>query len=158
MEGQSLGQRVHEIADPIAKALHLELVDVECHGRGSHTIVRVTIDKAGGVGITDCEHLHHSLSRALDVADPIQHAYRLEVSSTGLDRPFRHPDDYRRAFEKLVWVKLTQPVHGQWVHVGRLTQVDDDEGIVILLRDSKRPQRVEIPWAVIDKARLEVEF
>lgn len=157
VERRSLGQRLREIADPLAKALDLELVDVECQGRGSHAVVRVTIDKVGGVGIKDCEHLHYSLSRALDVADPIPHAYRLEVSSPGLDRPFKHPDDYRRALEKLVWVKLRQPAHGQWVHVGRLTEVDD-QGIVILLRDAKRLQRVEITWALIDKARLEVEF
>lgn len=96
VERKDLGAQVQAIASPIAKALSLDLVEVSCQGGGNGIMVRVTIDKAGGVGIVDCEAFHHSLGRALDVADPIPHSYKLEVSSPGLDRPLKTPEDFQR--------------------------------------------------------------
>ena len=118
---ENLEYRIQEAATPIAKALQIDLVEVKCQGRGPATIVRVTIDKPGGVGIKDCEQLHHSLSHALDVVDPVPHAYRLEVSSPGLDRPLKHQQDFQRAIGKLVRLTLVQPLQGEWVVVGRIS-------------------------------------
>ena len=93
---EALNLRVQEIAAPILESHGLELVEAVCVGQGPRTIIRVFIDKPGGVTLTDCEQAHRSLSPALDVIDPFPHAYTLEVSSPGLDRPLRCPQDYRR--------------------------------------------------------------
>ncbi|RMH03086.1 MAG: ribosome maturation factor RimP [Nitrospirae bacterium] len=155
---QDLGARIQAIAAPIVRALHLELVEVICQGRGSGLVVRVVVDKDGGISLGDCETVHHSLSRALDVADPIPHAYRLEVSSPGLDRPLRQRHDYERSLGKLVRVRLREPEQGQWVLIGRLTAVGQD-GITLLTR-GKRGQGIQqdIPWPCIRDTKLEIEF
>jgi ribosome maturation factor RimP len=98
--------RLQEIISPILWSLGLDLVEVLCVGQGPRSIVRVLIDKPGGVTITDCEQAHKALGPALDVADPFPHAYTLEVSSPGLDRPFKRLEDYRRALGKRVNIKL----------------------------------------------------
>ncbi|NKB81488.1 MAG: ribosome maturation factor RimP [Nitrospirales bacterium] len=157
LAGKDIGKQIRDIADPIAKALCLEVNDVSCQGRKGGTLVRVIIDKAEGVSIRDCEQFHNSLSRALDVADPISHTYRLEVSSPGLDRPLRSQDDYQRSVGKLLYVKVFEPVQGQWVQRGRLVQVDN-AGIVLQPVTSRREGPVEIAWDLIAVARCEVEF
>ena len=154
---ENLEHRIQDAATPIAKALQVELVEVKCQGRGPNTIVRVTIDKPGGVGIRDCEQLHHSLSRALDVLDPVSPSYRLEISSPGLDRPLKHQEDFQRAIGKLVRITLLQPLQGEWVFVGRLTAVQDHEITIVIQTRSGTQDRV-LSRELIAKARLEVEF
>ena len=90
----------------------LELVEVMYVRQGPRSLVRVLIDKPGGVSVTDCEQAHKALGPALDVADPVPHAYMLEVSSPGLDRPFKRLQDYQRAIGKEVNLKLRQPLNG----------------------------------------------
>ena len=154
---ENLEYRIQEAATPIAKALQIDLVEVKCQGRGPATIVRVTIDKPGGVGIKDCEQLHHSLSHALDVVDPVPHGYRLEVSSPGLDRPLKHQQDFQRAIGKLVRLTLVQPLQGEWVVVGRLATVQDDRVTVTVQTQSGTQDHV-LTMDLIAKAKLEVEF
>ena len=154
---ENLECRIQEAATPIAKALQIDLVEVKCQGRGPATIVRVTIDKPGGVGIDECEQLHHSLSRALDVVDPVPHVYRLEVSSPGLDRPLKHQQDFQRAIGKLVRLTLLQPQEGEWVVVGRLAAVQDD-AVTVAVRTRSGTHNHSLTMGEIAKARLEVEF
>lgn len=126
-ESRSVVDRISETVSPILWTLGLELADVVCVGQGSRSVVRVFIDKPEGVvTLGDCERAHKALGPALDVADPFPHAYTLEVSSPGLDRPFKRIQDYRRAIGKRVTVKLREPLAGQWRLVGTLTGVTDD--------------------------------
>jgi len=118
-DARPLAERVRAIAAPIIRALALELVEVQCAGHGTRTVIRVFVDKPGGVVVGDCEQVHLSLGHALDVEDPIPHAYTLEVSSPGLDRPLRRREDFQRSVGKLVSVKLRRPHNGQWRVVGR---------------------------------------
>ena len=150
-------QGIEGVATPIAKALGVDLVEVKCHGRGTGTIVRVTIDKQDGVGIDDCEKMHQSLSRALDVMDPMPHAYRLEVSSPGLDRPLKSRKDFQRAVGKLVRITLLKPMKGQWVVVGRVSAVQD-EGLTLAIRTRSGEQDRSLPWDIVGKCKPEVEF
>jgi ribosome maturation factor RimP len=152
---EQIVESVRDIADPIVRALDLHLVDVECIGQGARTLLRVFIDKPGGVSIEDCEQVHLSLGHALDVNDPIPHAYTLEVSSPGLDRPFRRRTDYERARGKLVAVKLRTPRDGQWRLAGRLLDVTDD-GVKLQGEGHVEPQG--LPWDAIAEARLEITF
>jgi ribosome maturation factor RimP len=154
---QHLAESVRRVAAPIVRAFELELVDVEWVGQGPRSVVRVFIDKPGGVNLDDCEHVHVSLGHALDVADPIPHAYRLEVSSPGLDRPLKHTDDYRRSIGKLVVLKLRQPFEGQWRVIGRLVELSDD-GVDLAVIGSDQSRIVHFEWGSIVEGRLEVEF
>ena len=155
----SLEQRIEQVASPLARALDVDLVEIICLGKGAGSCIRVTIDKPEGVGIQECEQLHHSLSRALDVLDPLPHSYRLEVSSPGLDRPLKHRKDYQRALQKLIRLKLFNPYKGKSFIVGHLTEVSDD-GICILCAQSKGKKEyvIHIAWDMIAKGKLEVEF
>ena len=125
-ESRSVVDRISEAVSPILWTLGLELADVVCVGQGPRSVVRVFIDKPEGVTLDDCERAHKALGPALDVADPFPHAYTLEVSSPGLDRPFKRIQDYRRAIGKRVTLKFREPLAGQWRLVGTLIDVTDD--------------------------------
>ncbi|MEE8606097.1 MAG: ribosome maturation factor RimP [Nitrospiraceae bacterium] len=152
-----LTERVRMTAAPIVQALGLDLVEVICCGQGPRTLVRVFIDKPGGVRVSDCEQLHRSLGHALVVEDPLPHSYTLEVSSPGLDRPFKDHEDYRRSIGRLVNLKLRRPSNGEWRVVGRLTETDE-QGVTVEVRRSNRGQPIRLDWEAIAEGRLEVEF
>ena len=154
---EQIAQSVRSIATPIVRALDLELVDVECTGQGARTMVRVFIDKPNGVTVSDCEQVHVSLNHALDVQDPISHGYTLEVSSPGLDRPLKRREDYARSIGKLVSVKLTHQIDGQWRMCGRLRDLTD-AGVMLEISGPKQDEMRLLAWDAISQASLEVEF
>ena len=155
---QSVVDRVQEIISPILWALGIELVEVVCVGQGPRSVVRVLIDKPGGVTVTDCEQAHKALGPALDVADPFPHAYTLEVSSPGLDRPFKRFQDYQRAIGKEVSLKLRQPLNGQWRVIGRLAEADEQAVLLTLSRGAAEPQTLRVEQEQIADARLLVKI
>ena len=158
VSGHSLEQQIEHVAVPLARALAVDLVEIRCLGKGAGSCIRITIDKPGGVGIQDCEGLHQSLSRALDVLDPLPYSYRLEVSSPGLDRPLKHRRDFQRVLDKLVRVQFFKDEKKTTI-VGYLHALTDD-GIEILPLSPKKRQQpsVHLKWLEIVKARLEIEF
>ena len=165
---------VRRIAEPILASLGLVLVEVEVRGRG-HSFMRLVIERPAtsghtgeGVTVEDCERAHTLIGHALDVEDPIPHSYVLEVSSPGLDRPIRTVTDYERFQGRLARFKLTHPVEGQRVLIGRIQKV---EGTEVWVEASShggggrpRPRRrqetkpIALALANIQEARLEVEF
>ncbi|MFO0775453.1 MAG: ribosome maturation factor RimP [Nitrospiraceae bacterium] len=157
MTSTHVAQRVQDVAAPILWAMGIDLVEVVCVGQGPRSVVRVFVDKTGGVTVDDCERVHKALSPALDVADPIPHAYTLEVSSPGLDRPLKRRSEYERVIDKLINVKFTRPIDGQWRIVGRVRAVGDG-GVELLVTEGKRERTVTLAWDAIALARLEVEF
>lgn len=154
---QPVADRLHGIIAPILWTLGLELIDVVCVGRGPRSVVRVLIDKPGGVTITDCEQAHKTLGPALDVADPFPHAYTLEISSPGLDRPFKRLQDYQRAIGKEVSVKLRQPLDGQWKIIGQLIQADE-QVVVLAVATTRIPQTIELDREMIAETKLVVKI
>jgi len=155
---QSVVDRMQEVISPILWALKLELVEVVCVGQGPRSVVRVLIDKPGGVTVTDCEQAHKALGPALDMADPFPHAYTLEVSSPGLDRPFKCLQDYQRAIGKEVSLKLRQPLNGQWRVIGRLAEADEQAVSLTLSMGRAEPQMVRVEREQIADARLFVKI
>jgi ribosome maturation factor RimP len=149
--------RVQELVAPILWSHGLELVEVVCVGKGPGTVIRVFIDKPGGVTLTDCEQAHRALSPALDVADPFPHAYTLEVSSPGLDRPLRAPKDYLKLVGQTISIKLREPLQGQWRLIGTLLDVRD-EGITLEIPQKKTMETVQIRFEQIASGRLDVGF
>lgn len=154
-EAQFIAERIRTVAAPIARSLGVDVVDVECVGQG--TLVRVFLDKPGGVSLEDCHQVHVSLSHALDVEDPIPHSYTLEVSSPGLDRPFKRREQYYRALGTLVNLKLRTPINGQWRVVGTLREVRDD-GVTLSVEEKRSEQILQIAWESIAEGRPEVRF
>ena len=145
------------MVSPILWALGFELIDIVCVGQGARSIVRVYIDKSGGVTVEDCGRAHLAIGPALDVADPFPHAYTLEVSSPGLDRAFKRIQDYRRAVGKQVSVKLRQPIDGEWRVVGELSDVSD-QGVTIMVQDRRSEREVNLAFDSITEARRVVTF
>jgi len=115
---------VRTIAEPIVSGLGLELVDVEYVREGSNWYLRVFIDKEGGVTVDDCEAVTLPLSRKLDEVDPISRSYIFEVSSPGVERPFKTPRDYEKAIGKRVRVKFFKAIDGVKKIEGILEQYD----------------------------------
>jgi len=131
----TVAARVWELADPVVTHEGLELVDVE-FGREQHgTVLRVFIDRAGGEGgvsLDDLTRVSRQLSDLLDVHDVVAGPYNLEVSSPGIDRRLRRPEQFRRFVGKKVRVRTAEPIDGRRVFTGTLTAVDVD-GIVLTL-------------------------
>lgn len=125
-------ETVWSIADPIAASLGLDLVEVEYVKEGKNNILRLIIDKAGGVGIEDCEAMSRASEKAIDTVDPIRDPYILEVSSPGLDRPLKTERDMLRHLGEEVEVKLYAPIDGRKAFEGLLTGVEPGTGTVRL--------------------------
>jgi ribosome maturation factor RimP len=96
------------------------------------------------------------LGPALDVADPFPHAYTLEVSSPGLDRPFKRLQDFQRAIGKEVSFKLRQPVEGQWKVTGRLMEVDE-RAVVLAVGAPRMSQPMSLDREMIAEAKLVIK-
>ena len=105
-------QIVQELAEPVVQAQGCSLWDVEYVREGSDYILRVIIDKEGGVDVSDCEAVSHALDPILDEKDPIPDSYQFEVSSAGLERALKRPEDFARFLGSPVTVKLYRPVNG----------------------------------------------
>lgn len=142
------------LARRAAELAGCELVQAELCGSGHRTILRVTIDKPGGVGVQDCQRVSHELSVILDVEDPISGSYALEVSSPGLDRPLVKPEDYRRFAGRRVRLKTFGPIEGRRNFSGRLDGLDG-EAVRLTLEDQRG---ISIPLGQVAKARLEADL
>ena len=160
MGTKDLGKRIQDIAEPIARALDLELLEVQCQGKGTGIVICVTLNKEEGLGIRDCEQFHQSLSRALDVAAPEPYGYRLEVSSPGVDRPLKERKDFRRVVGRLLRVRVQDLDGGNHQVIGRLLAMTES-GITLVVQSGKRRKtinEIDLSWDSIVGARQEVEF
>ncbi|MEW6323486.1 MAG: ribosome maturation factor RimP [Acidobacteriota bacterium] len=153
--------RIRDIAGRVAAAHGLEVFDVELRREGRQLVLRVTLDRPGpaatpedSVGIEDCERVSRELDAILDVEDLVADRYTLEVSSPGLDRPLRGPDDYRRFVGRRAKIVLARPVGRQTAFAGRLRGLEGDN----VLFEAEGGRLVELPLAQITRARLDVEF
>lgn len=154
-------ERIRAIAERVAASRGLEVWDVQSRREAQGHVIRVVIDRPGpsatpeeSVSIEDCEQVNRELGTILDVEDPIPFAYTLEVSSPGLDRPLRGPDDYRRFTGRLAKIVLSEPVDRQTAFDGRLRGLEAAD--VLLEAPNGRIHR--LPLRLIARARLEVEF
>ena len=133
-----------------------ELVDVEVRRDKTGHLVRLFVDKEGGIGLDDLQSVSEEVSAILDAEDPIESTYTLEVSSPGLDRPLKTEADYRRFVGKLAKLSSYEPVDGRRHWTGRLGAVD--EGVVSVTLEKEGGSVARIPLAKIAHGRLEVEF
>src|SRR5437868_13015048 len=106
-------ERVREIAERVASSSGLEVVDVDFRGGGKSRMLRITIDKPGGVTHEDCANVSREVGTILDVEDAVPGgSYLLEVSSPGLDRKLVRPGDYQRFTGNRIKLTTRTPVEG----------------------------------------------
>jgi len=152
-EESSIEGRVREIAARAAAERGLELVHVEFAGGARAPVVRVFIDKPGGVTHEDCTEVSRHLGTVLDVEDFIPDTYTLEVSSPGLERGLYSLADFGRFAGRPAKVKSRGAIGGQRNFRGRIEGVEGDEVIF----DDRTNGRVRIPFAEVAKANLEID-
>ena len=109
VETQTVEQRVAPLAARIAAREGCELAHCEYVNDGGRWVLRLYIDREGGVTIADCTSVSRQMSAVLDVEDFVPHAYSLEVSSPGLDRSLNTPDDYHRFSGESVRIRTVSP-------------------------------------------------
>jgi ribosome maturation factor RimP len=157
----SVIERVKALAARAAGTHGLEIFDVQFRREASGMVLRIQIDRPGpsasaedSVSIDDCARVSRDLSALLDVEDPVPVAYTLEVSSPGLDRPLRRPDDYQRFTGRRAKLVMREAVDGQTFFKGTLSGIADHDVLI----DGDDGRRHRVPLAVITRANLEVEF
>lgn len=125
-------KKVENLIAPVILKDNYELVDVEFVKEGQNWYLRIFIDKEGGVTVDDCETVSRAVEKVLDVEDPIEQAYILEVSSPGLDRPLKKDSDFVKYAGETVDVKLYKAADKQKEFQGILKGLD---GTVVTITD-----------------------
>jgi len=118
------------------------------------SLLRVLIDKEGGVTVDDCAVVARHIGTVLDVEDPIAGAYRLEVSSPGLERPLFDLNHYQRYINQPIKLRLHVPQNGQRNFTGILNSADEQNGIVITLEQGGE---LCVQLSEIERANLNLE-
>ena len=157
-------ERVQQIAERVTASSGLELVEVEFRGGGKSRMLRLFIDKPGGVTHEDCANLSREVSTILDVEDVVPGSYLLEVSSPGLDRKLSRPADFERFTGSRVKIMTRDPVNGNRHFDGRLQSFQDGRLTLELTAPKKKsqaaetPQQLELTLDNVEKANLVPEL
>lgn len=146
-----LAARVASVAEPVARDLGYRLVRVKISGRDGCTVQVMAERPDGEMTVDDCAQLSRALSPALDVEDPIERAYRLEISSPGIDRPLVRRSDFVRWTGHEAKIELELPLAGRKRFRGPILGVEDDT-VLVGLEEAEEPAR--LPIADIADARL----
>lgn len=154
MVNGSVEENIRRIANEAAKSGGVEFVHAEILGTKQNLIVRVYIDKPGGVNLEDCSVVSKRMETVLDADDFIPSAYLLEVSSPGLERELYSIADFERFIGQRIKVKLENPVDGQKVFIGNITAVQNGEIVI----EEKTRGAVSFPHSGVVKANLRVDL
>ena len=154
MEEQSNRTKIEALAAKLAERAGLELVECDLFRAGRRLILRVFVDKEGGIALDDCQKLSRELGAALDLEDLIPQAYTLEVSSPGLDRPLRTTRDFLRNKGRTVRLGLSEPVEGKKAISGKLLDADDEKIELELAGGEK----AEVKRSAVLQAKVETVF
>ena len=150
--------RIAELLRPSLSHLGFDLLGVHWSGRGRGAVLRLTIDRHGGVTLDDCERVSNTASAVLDAYDPIGTPYRLEVSSPGAERPLHDAGEWRAALGRRVNVRLRAPDSAsETVLEGRLVAVSD-ESVEVQVRDRRTVRAQQVPLAHVVAARIVVDI
>ena len=154
MQNNEIVSEIERLIDPILTEKSFELVDLEYKSEGKGKIVRVFIDKQGGVNMDDCSVVSRELSILLDVHDIIPSSYNLEVSSPGLTRQLKKPADFGKNIGKKLRLKLLNPIKKQYV-LRNVNLVDFVDSTINIEYEGNNH---DIPLSSIVKANLELDF
>ena len=146
-------EQLQDVLLPVLQDYGLELIEIEFKPSGKRWLLRLYIDKEGGVTISDCENVSREFGRILDVEDIIEHPYSLEVSSPGLTRPLKNWEDFQINKGKLCRIVTNEKIEGK----------NEFKGTIISGSEEKVEIRgtidvFTIPIYAIKKAHLEFEL
>jgi ribosome maturation factor RimP len=156
MERETIEERVRTIADEVLAKLGIDLVDAEYQREPGGTVLRLFIDRDGGVSLDDCQTASRTLEPVFEtqgVDELIPGPYNLEVSSPGLFRPLKRPRDYQRAIGRRIKVRTFKAVDERKIFVGFLDRVGEDHFFV---KDGE--VLIQIDLSNVAKANLEPEL
>ncbi len=142
-------RNLQKLLGPVITAMGYELVGIEYLPRPRNALLRIYIDKEGGVDLDDCQRVSYQVSGVLDVEDPIPGRYTLEISSPGLDRPLFTAEHFARFAGCRVKVRLNVPLEGRRNFTGVLQGVK--AGNVVLDDDGRE---ICLPLDRVEQARL----
>ena len=158
-------ERVREIAAQVGASSGVEVVEVDMRGSGGGRMLRVFIDKPGGVTHEDCANVSRELSTVLDVEDAVPGgSYVLEVSSPGLDRKLSRPADFERFTGSRIKLTTRTPVNGNRHFEGRLQSFHEGRMTLELGTPGKKPKpgsvpvKIEIELSNVEKANVVPEI
>jgi len=149
-----LAARVAAIAEPVLKGLGYRLVRVRVSGLSGCTVQIMAERPDGTMTIEDCEAASRALSPVLDAADPVDRAYRLEISSPGIDRPLVRRSDFERYAGHLAKIEMEQPIAGRKRFRGVLLGTDGDTARMRCDELPADAAEVVLPIADMAEARL----
>lgn len=153
MKYDQLLEDVRRIAQPVLDSQGLELVDLEYQRDAQGWVLRVYIDRPGGITVEECAEVNRELGMLLEIQDLIPNPYVLEVSSPGLTRPLKKPEDYHKYSNRLIKVKTFAALEGRKNFKGTLLSLEGET-----VRLEVEGKVYEIPLSGIAKANLEIEF
>ena len=142
-------ETIRKIVEPVVAALGFQLWGIEYMGQGRHTLLRIYLDKEGGINIEDCAEASRHISSILDVEDPISSEYTLEVSSPGLDRVLFTLEQMKQYAGSTVKLRLRENFEGRRNYSGILKDVLNDE-LVVQAGDSE----YVFPYELVEKANV----
>ena len=146
---------IRSTCESILSGHDMELVEMSFSGSESGPVLSVTVDRLGGsVPLDEIARVSDEISRALDLEDPIEGRYILEVSSAGLERPLVKPGDYVRFMGREVKVKLAEPIEGRRNFQGKIRSSNDE----VFILDLDEGGVTEIPFGVVARTRLVVDW
>jgi len=147
-------ERVREISKLVTEKGGFEFVRSEIGGTKRNPIVRVFIDKVGGVSVEHCADVSREIEARLDDEDLIPTKFVLEVSSPGLERGLYSIEDFRRFAGKLVKLKTSEEIGGSKTIVGHIRSIEDDN-VTLEVQEGKK---VTVPYSAVAKANLKIDL
>jgi len=154
-------EQIEKLIQPLLEDLDCELVDLEYQREQRGWVLRLFLDKVGGINLDDCAKASREISSLLDVENIITTAYSLEVSSPGIERPLKKPEDFKRFSGQLAKIKTMDSIDpdasgkNRKTFIGTLSGLEGDD-ILLILKNTT--DAVRIPLQQIDKANLKHEF
>jgi ribosome maturation factor RimP len=146
--------KIEAIAERVAGAAGIEVVEVELKGGGQNRFLRISIDKPEGVTHADCEMVSHEVGTILDIEDLVPGHYTLEVSSPGVERKLQKIKDFERFTGKKIKAILREPVENSRRWEGTLASCAD--GLITL--EVAEGKSIQFPFDQVEKANLKFEW
>jgi ribosome maturation factor RimP len=155
LEQTGLLQRITQLGEQAAADTGIEIADIQLRGAGKARLLRVYIDRPGGVTHADCELISAKLGQLLDDEDAVPgESYTLEVSSPGLERKLSKPRDFERVVGQKIRVGVQEPIEGQTRFEGKLSRFADE----VLEVETGPGHTVRVPLRQVQKANLKFEW
>lgn len=164
MLSEQIIEKITTIAQQVAEREGVAIYDIEFSGAGKGRVLRVYIEKEGGVSIDDCANVSRGLNLLLDVEDPIPGgSYNLEVSSPGLERPLKKAWHYEKAVGKPVSLRLNQSLENFGCNAGKYRTAKQFTGIIAKADSTQFIVSVDggeysIPFSAVDRAKVVFDY